>query len=190
VNGIEYLLTWNYKHLANAGVRNKIETTCRELGYEAVIICTPEELMEVSAMWEDPIVAEVRRVRVAHAAQFNNDLLAIYRDLKAEEQKSGRQFASYPARRVAAMKRPPGESWTQQLTSLAGQAAAIGMVRRHGRRASLSWPLASLRGLQRVSLLQASTASGRLLWTAFPFAMWPTSMAGCRSHLTGRTFAI
>jgi len=47
VNGIEYLLTWNYKHLANAGMRSKIETTCRELGYEAVIICTPEELMEV-----------------------------------------------------------------------------------------------------------------------------------------------
>jgi hypothetical protein len=58
-------------------------------------------------MWEDPIVAEVRRVRAAHAAQFNNDLLAIYRDLKAEEQKSGRKFASYPARRVAPTKKPP-----------------------------------------------------------------------------------
>ena len=46
VNDIEYPLTWNYKHLANAGMRSKIETTCRELGYEAVIICTPEELME------------------------------------------------------------------------------------------------------------------------------------------------
>ncbi|MCX6039970.1 MAG: hypothetical protein NTV69_02390, partial [Caldilinea sp.] len=32
VNGIEYLLTWNYKHLANAGIRSKIEVTCRELG--------------------------------------------------------------------------------------------------------------------------------------------------------------
>ena len=47
VNGIEYLLTWNSKHLAKAGMRSKIEATCRELGYEAVIICTPEELMEV-----------------------------------------------------------------------------------------------------------------------------------------------
>lgn len=47
VNGIEYLLTWNYKHLANAAMRSKIEATCRELGYEAAIICTPEELMEV-----------------------------------------------------------------------------------------------------------------------------------------------
>ncbi len=46
VNGIEYLLTWNYRHLANAGMRGKIEAACRELGYEAVIICTPEELME------------------------------------------------------------------------------------------------------------------------------------------------
>jgi hypothetical protein len=52
-------------------------------------------------MWEDPIVAEVRQVRAAHAARFKNDLLAIYLDLKIEEQKSGRQFKTYPARRVA-----------------------------------------------------------------------------------------
>jgi hypothetical protein len=51
-------------------------------------------------MGEDPIVAEVRQVRAAHAARFNNDLLAIYRDLKIEERKSGRQFKTYPARRV------------------------------------------------------------------------------------------
>ena len=57
-------------------------------------------------MWEDPIVAEVRWVRAAHAAQFNNDLLAIYRDLKAEEQRSDRHFASYPSRRVERAKRP------------------------------------------------------------------------------------
>jgi hypothetical protein len=58
-------------------------------------------------MWEDPIVAEVRRVRAAHAAQFNNDLLAIYQDLKIEEQKSGRKFTTYPARRVVPVKKVP-----------------------------------------------------------------------------------
>ena len=58
-------------------------------------------------MWEDPIVAAVRRVRTAPAAQFNNDLLAIYRDLKVQEQKRGHRFVSYPARRVApTIKRP------------------------------------------------------------------------------------
>jgi hypothetical protein len=47
VNGINYLLTWNYKHLANASMRSRIEATCREVGYEAAVICTPEELLEV-----------------------------------------------------------------------------------------------------------------------------------------------
>jgi len=56
-------------------------------------------------MWEDPIVAEVRRVRAAHAARFNNDLAAIFLDLKREEQKSGRSLASYPARRTAPVKK-------------------------------------------------------------------------------------
>jgi hypothetical protein len=51
-------------------------------------------------MWEDPIVAEVRQVRAAHAAQLNNDLLAIYRDLKMQEQNSSRKFVSYPPRRT------------------------------------------------------------------------------------------
>jgi len=51
-------------------------------------------------MWEDPIVEEVRKVREAHAARFNDDLRAIYRDLKEQERKSGRVFVSYPPRRV------------------------------------------------------------------------------------------
>jgi hypothetical protein len=46
VNGIEYLLTWNYKHLPNGLMRSKIEAVWREAGYEPVIICTPEELAE------------------------------------------------------------------------------------------------------------------------------------------------
>jgi len=46
-NGVEYLLTWNCKHLANATMRTKIEDVCRSVGYEPVIICTPEELLEV-----------------------------------------------------------------------------------------------------------------------------------------------
>lgn len=46
VNGVEYLLTWNCTHIANAHTRSKIEATCRSLGYEPPIICTPIELME------------------------------------------------------------------------------------------------------------------------------------------------
>ena len=46
VNGCKYLVTWNYCHLAGAGVRARIEAFCRDEGYEPAIICTPEELLE------------------------------------------------------------------------------------------------------------------------------------------------
>jgi len=46
-NGVRYLVTWNCKHIANATMRPLIEQVCREVGYEPVIICTPEELLEV-----------------------------------------------------------------------------------------------------------------------------------------------
>jgi hypothetical protein len=47
-------------------------------------------------MARDPIVEEVRRVREAYAQQFNYDLLAIHRDLKEREKKSGRTLVSFP----------------------------------------------------------------------------------------------
>lgn len=46
VNGVQYLLTWNCKHLANAILWRKIEQTCRDAGYVPPNICTPYELME------------------------------------------------------------------------------------------------------------------------------------------------
>ena len=45
IHGMDYLLTWNCKHIANAEMRNKIEEICRTNGYINPIICTPEELM-------------------------------------------------------------------------------------------------------------------------------------------------
>ena len=45
VNGINYLLTWNFKHIANASLRGRIEQVCRETGFDPPVICTPDELM-------------------------------------------------------------------------------------------------------------------------------------------------
>jgi hypothetical protein len=47
VGGMDYLLTWNCKHIANATLRPKIEAVSRKSGYEPPIICTPQELWEV-----------------------------------------------------------------------------------------------------------------------------------------------
>ena len=45
-NGVDYLLTWNIRHLANAAMRRRIEDACRSAGLVAPVLCTPEELME------------------------------------------------------------------------------------------------------------------------------------------------
>lgn len=45
-NGVEYLLTWNCSHIANAAMRRAIDEVCIEEGYEPTVLCTPEELSE------------------------------------------------------------------------------------------------------------------------------------------------
>jgi predicted nucleic acid-binding protein len=47
-NGIDYLLTWNCRHLSNAVLRPRIEWVCRDNGLEPPVICTPPELMEAT----------------------------------------------------------------------------------------------------------------------------------------------
>jgi hypothetical protein len=46
VHQMDYLLTWNCTHIANAALRNRIDAVCRRRGYKTPIICTPEELLE------------------------------------------------------------------------------------------------------------------------------------------------
>ncbi|MEL6721838.1 MAG: type II toxin-antitoxin system VapC family toxin [Pseudomonadota bacterium] len=45
-HGLDFLLTWNCKHIANAVMRPEIERICREMGFEPPVICTPNELLE------------------------------------------------------------------------------------------------------------------------------------------------
>jgi hypothetical protein len=46
--------------------------------------------------WTDPIVEEVRRIRQEHAAMFNYDLDAIFADIKARQEASGRKYVRFP----------------------------------------------------------------------------------------------
>ncbi len=47
-HGVDYLVTWNFRHIANAAMRSRIEGVCREAGYQPPVICSPSELMEPS----------------------------------------------------------------------------------------------------------------------------------------------
>ena len=46
VHGIDFLLTLNCKHIANAFIFRRIEKICTEFGYEPPIVCTPQEILE------------------------------------------------------------------------------------------------------------------------------------------------
>ena len=45
VHGIDYLMTWNCAHIANATIFNAVKNICLKEGFSFPIICTPEELM-------------------------------------------------------------------------------------------------------------------------------------------------
>ena len=45
VHNIQFLLTWNCAHMANAEILIEIKSVCKSKGYECPIVCTPEELM-------------------------------------------------------------------------------------------------------------------------------------------------
>jgi hypothetical protein len=49
VNGVQYLVTWNFKHIANPTLQNQIASVCRERGFEPPVICTPEQLLEAES---------------------------------------------------------------------------------------------------------------------------------------------
>ena len=46
VHGMDYLVSWNCRHIANAVTLPKVYAICRSYGYEPPFVCTPLELME------------------------------------------------------------------------------------------------------------------------------------------------
>ena len=45
VHGMDFLMTWNCVHIANATNVRALALICREHGFDCPVICTPEELM-------------------------------------------------------------------------------------------------------------------------------------------------
>lgn len=56
---------------------------------------------KVKTTLDDPIFAEVRAFRDEHAAKFGYDVEAIFKDIRARQEASGRNYVSFPARRIS-----------------------------------------------------------------------------------------
>ncbi len=92
VNSIEYLISWNYRHIVNETKRKLINQVCSDAGFQPTTLCTPIELIEEIQVKEkpdtrtDPILEECYRMKEAFAAKFNS-MEELYNYLKAEQKK-------------------------------------------------------------------------------------------------------
>lgn len=45
VHQIDFLVTWNFKHIANPHIRERMRTKINDSGYRMPVMCSPEELL-------------------------------------------------------------------------------------------------------------------------------------------------
>lgn len=104
VHRVEYLISWNQKHIVNENKQEHINQVCREAGFSPIAICTPAELIEGLQMKEkefenytDPILEECYRMKEEFNAQFNSveELFAHLRKVQEECKQQGMKVVSY-----------------------------------------------------------------------------------------------
>ncbi len=122
VHGVDYLVSWNHKHIVNEHKREHINQVCQAAGFRPITICTPMELMEDIQMKEtpekypefdretytDPILEECYRIKAEINAEFKT-LDELYAYLKAgekEDKRNGVKYVSYydPSKRIPVEK--------------------------------------------------------------------------------------
>ena len=101
-NGVEFLTTWNFRHIANPANTSKINLVCREAGYQPTVICTPEQFMgaQDDEPRDDPMIAEIREYRDKQAERFGYNVAAIIRHCCALHKASERPSCQYLTRRL------------------------------------------------------------------------------------------
>ena len=122
VHKIEYLASWNHKHIVNANKLEHINQVCRAAGFEPTAICTPADLIGEFQMKEedfenytDPILEECYRMKEEFNAQFNSveELSAYLRQVQEECKRKGMKVVSYyvpPEKREQTEKSGDGEN--------------------------------------------------------------------------------
>ncbi|RKU08683.1 hypothetical protein C6501_16210 [Candidatus Poribacteria bacterium] len=104
VHNLDYLISWNYKHLVNENKRQYINRVCRDAGFQPTTICTPIDLIEEIKMKEkpdpptDPILEEIYRMKEEFAAKFNSmeELTVYLKEVNAQEKARGRKYRPAP----------------------------------------------------------------------------------------------
>ena len=115
VHGVDYLVSWNHKHLVNENQLRQINRVCEASGFRPVTICTPTRLMEELIMKEefvgkcylpgfdpetytDPVLEECYRIKREINAEFKSidELYEHLAEIAEKERKAGRKYLPLP----------------------------------------------------------------------------------------------
>ena len=112
-HGVDYLVSWNHKHIVNENKREHINSVCQEAGFQPITLCTPIELMEDIQMKEketpekhpefdpetytDPILEECYRIKAEISAQFKTqeEFFAYLKAGEEEDKRNGLKYVPY-----------------------------------------------------------------------------------------------
>ena len=110
-HGVDYLVSWNHKHIVNENKREYINQVCQEAGFQPIPICTPIKLMENIQMKEtsekqpefdpetytNPILEECYRIKAEISAQFKTqaEFSAYLQALQEEGKRNGVKYVPY-----------------------------------------------------------------------------------------------
>ena len=113
-HGVEYLVSWNHKHLVNENQIRQINRVCEASGFHPVTICTPTTLMEELVMKEfvgkcylpdfdpetytDPVLEECYRIKREISEEFKtiDELYEHLAEQSEKERKKGRKYLPLP----------------------------------------------------------------------------------------------
>ena len=114
VHGVDYLVSWNHKHLVNENQLRQIHRVCEAAGFRPVSVCTPTTLMEELVVKEirqkypvpdfdpetytDPVLEECYRIKREINAEFKNidELYEHLAEISEKERKAGRKYLPLP----------------------------------------------------------------------------------------------
>lgn len=103
---VDYLLTWNCKHIANATLRSRMEAITRSAGFEPPLFARRWNWWRSRTMpLSDHIVDEIHAIREAIAKESDYDLQKIAEAARARQKASGRQSLKLPPRRTSSAKK-------------------------------------------------------------------------------------
>lgn len=88
VNEMDYLLTWNCRHLANAQLIRRVSVICNMKGFNMPVTCnmyTGRINGGINKMYDDPIVNEVREIRERLSKKHNFEVEAIFDDIRKRQ---------------------------------------------------------------------------------------------------------